>query len=462
MSKSVKRVVKNSFFQTFGAFGLSGLNFILIMGYGRILGPELFGSLATSQNQVIIWSMLVDLGLSHSLIGALTSAESGRTDLSRQGFRARDLVFRVLLLRLLGASAGALGVYLLARAHNPGGGELFWQSLAYLPYLFALALQQTAVGFAIYRGRQGMAVLAQIAGFFVSVALTLWLATRGTALGWLLLSQSWGGLLGGALILGIFYLDSRKRLREGNTRRLDRTHGGPWGKEAWGALLKEAWPYAITYAVFVVWQRLDQLAVSHFLGHEQGGQYAMAVRLVAIPLLVATSISLALFPDLQRIGRDAPDRVRVLLGFASKIIWRYGILVAALMLVAIALLVMPLQPQFKPAFKLLPYFVPGVWAFWMQSFLMNALFGVRKYRLVVELHLLSLVVYVTSIYFLTRWFGLHGVVWSFNIFCLSMSFLGFRAARKAGLLHRQYSLFGAFSAEEQALWQQGVAKVKSL
>jgi O-antigen/teichoic acid export membrane protein len=429
------------------------------MGYGRILGPELFGSLATSQNQVILWSMLVDLGLSHSLIGALTSAEGGRTDFSRQGFRARDLVFRVLILRLCGASAGALGVYLLARAHDPA---MFWQSIAYLPYLFALGVQQTAVGFALYRGRQGMAVLAQIAGFFVSVALTLWLATRGTALGWLLLSQSWGGLLGGGLILGIFYLDSLKRKREGNTRRLDRTHGGPWGKEAWGALLKEAWPYAITYAVFVVWQRLDQLAVSHFLGHAQGGQYAMAVRLVAIPLLVATSISLALFPDLQRIGRDAPERVRVLLGFASKIIWRYGIVAAALMLVAIALLVMPLQPQFKPAFKLLPYFVPGVWAFWMQSFLMNALFGLRRYRLVVELHLLSLVVYVLAIYFLTPRFGVHGVVWAFNLFCLSMSFLGFRAARKAGLLEKDYSLFGAFSAEESALWRQAAARAKTL
>lgn len=459
MSKSVKRVVKNSFFQTFGAFGLSGLNFILIMGYGRILGPELFGSLATSQNQVILWSMLVDLGLSHSLIGALTSAEGGRTDLSRQGFRARDLVFRVLFLRLLGASAGALGVYLLARAHDPA---MFWQSVAYLPYLFALGVQQTAVGFALYRGRQGMAVLAQLAGFFVSVALTLWLATRGTALGWLLLSQSWGGLLGGGLILGIFYFDSRRRRREGTTRRLDRTHGGPWGKEAWGALLREAWPYAITYAVFVVWQRLDQLAVSHFLGHEQGGQYAMAVRLVAIPLLVATSISLALFPDLQRIGRDAPERVRALLGFASKIIWRYGILVAALMLVAIALLVMPLQPRFKPAFKLLPYFVPGVWAFWMQSFLMNALFGLRRYRLVVELHLISIVVYVLAIYFLTPRFGVHGVVWAFNLFCLSMSFLGFRAARKAGLLEKNYSLFGAFSAEESALWRQAASRAKSL
>ena len=112
MSKSVKRVLKNSFFQTIGSFGITGLNFVLILGYGRILGPEGLGSLATSQAQVILWTMLVDLGLSHSLIGALTSAESGRSELSRQGFRSRDLLFRVLFLRILGAVLGTVVVYL--------------------------------------------------------------------------------------------------------------------------------------------------------------------------------------------------------------------------------------------------------------------------------------------------------------------------------------------------------------
>jgi hypothetical protein len=151
--------------------------------------------------------------------------------------------------------------------------------------------------------------------------------------------------------------------------------------------------------------------------------------------------------------------VREVLGLVSKILWRYGIVVAAAMLVAIALIMVPLQPRFKPAFKLLPFFVPGVWAFWMQSFLMNALFGLRLYRPVVILHLISIALYVVSLYFLTVKFGVLGVVSSFNIFCLSMSFLGFRAARRAGLLEKGYSLFGPFSGQERALWADMKKKV---
>ena len=85
MSKSVKRVLKNSFFHTFGAFGITGLNFLLNLVYARTLGPELYGSLLTSHAQVVMWTILVELGLSFSLIDTLTSAASERSELARQG-----------------------------------------------------------------------------------------------------------------------------------------------------------------------------------------------------------------------------------------------------------------------------------------------------------------------------------------------------------------------------------------
>jgi O-antigen/teichoic acid export membrane protein len=453
MSKSVKRVVKNSFFQTFGAFGITGFNFVLMLGYARILGPENFGSLVTSQAQVLVWTILVELGLSHSLIGALTLAEGGRTELSRQGFRARDLLFRVLLVRLSGAVIGSIFIYFIARAHAGENEALFWQEVAFAPHLFALALQQTAVSLAMYRHRQGLSVISNLLGVSVTVVLALTLAWQGASIPWLLLAQSWGGMLSAFVIFGFFFLQAVDRRRSGQTRRVEKSKtAGGWGGEAWRALAQDAWPYAISYGVFVLWQRLDQIAASRLLGFEQGGQYALAVRLVAIPILIATSISFALFPDLQRVGRDAPDKVQVILGAVSKVIWRYGIIGAALILLALGYLLVPLVPKFQPALKLLPYFVPGVWAFWMQSFLMNSLFGIRRYRLVVLVHLKSLAVYLPSVYWLTVKFDLHGVVWAFNIFCLSMCFFGFRAAISAGVLPADYRLYGSFTKEERALW----------
>lgn len=454
MSKEVKRVVKNSFFQTIGAFGMTGLNFVLLSGYAHILGPENFGSLVTSQAQVLVWALLVDLGLSNTLIGALTAAEGGKTELARKGFRARDLILRVLAFRMAGAAAGAIGVLVLARVHAGSDAAQFRQDIAFLPYLFALALQQTALAYATFRHRQGFSVVANLAGVAMTVALALWLAWRGASIPALLLAQSWGGILTGMVIFGYFIFVQRQRKKLGATRRLEKQKRGPWGKQAWKALARDAGPYAITYAVFVLWSRLDQIAASHLLGFEAGGQYALAVRLVAIPLLVATSVSYAVFPDLQRVGRDNPERLTVIVGALLKAIYRYGILVAALMLLALAFVIGPFFPKFGQAIKLLPYFVPGVWAYWAQAFLVNALFGSRNYRKAVVAHLLSLVIYLPLLFLAPRFLGLQGVVWAFNIFCLSMFLFAYRAVVASRVLPKGFSLFSAFTAEESRLWSQ--------
>jgi O-antigen/teichoic acid export membrane protein len=458
MSKSVKRVVKNSFFQTAGAFANSVINFAVTLGYARFLGPETYGSLVTSQAQVLVWLSLVDLGLSNSLISALTSAEGGRTDYTRQGFRARDLLFRVLYVRLLGAVVGAAATFFVAWFRFADDGAQFWQEVAFTPHLFAMALQGTALAYAAYMHKQGLSVLAMLAGMVCTAALSLTLAWHGAAVPWLLLSQSWGGFLSATILFGYFYVQYRARRRAGATRRLQRMkfrpRGSAWGRRAWNALARDAWPYALAYGVMVLWQRLDQLSASNLLGLAAGGQYALAVRLVSVPILVATSISVAIFPDLQRVGRDAPHRVRLILGALCKAVYRYGIPIAALMVLGIAVLIVPLVPKFRPAVWLLPHFLPGVWAFWLQSFITNSLFGLRAYRETTRVHLCSLVIYVACVLTLPRFIGLPGVVWSYNLFCLSMCWFGFGAARRAGLFEPGFLVYGAYSADERALLER--------
>jgi O-antigen/teichoic acid export membrane protein len=455
MSKSVKRVVKNSFFQTAGSFINSVINFVLTLGYARFLGPAAYGSLVTSQAQVLVWTALVDLGLSNSLISALTSAESGRTDVSRQGFRARDLLFRVLFLRLLGAFAGVGVTFLIAWIRYSHDSVQFWQEVAFTPFLFALALQQTGIAYSAYMHKQGLSVLATLTGMALSTSVTLILAWKGTSIPWLLLSQSWGGYLGAAIVFAYFYVMYRKRRKKGATRRLQRikfrTRGSEWGKQAWRALAADAWPYALAFGVMVLWQRLDQIAASNILGLAAGGQYALAVRLISVPILVATSISVAIFPDLQRVGRDAPHRVRLILGALSKSVFRYGIFAAAIMVCGIGIFIVPLVPKFRPAVWLLPHFLPGVWAFWLQSFITNSLFGLKAYKETTKVHLFSLAIYVVCVFTFPRFMGLPGVVWSFNVFCLSMCWFGYRAARRVGLFEKGFSLIGRFNSEEQKL-----------
>jgi O-antigen/teichoic acid export membrane protein len=456
MSKAVKRVVKNSFLQTFGSLGVTALNFVLSIGYAKFLGPEYYGALVTAQAQVLVWTILVDLGLSHSLIGTLTAAENQRTEISRQGFRTRDLLYRVLFIRLCGGALGAGIIFLIATTHSSPGTPRFWQDIAFTPHLFGFVLQQTAMSLAMYRHRQGLAVGAYVFGVAVSVVAALVLAAQGAPVSWLLLAQASGGFLTGGILFGFFFFAAMGKKRRGDTRRRERSRGG-WGKLAWRALARDAWPYAITSAALVLWQRLDQLAASHFLGLEAGGQYGLAVRLVGTPLLVATSVCFAIFPDLQRIGLDAPERVKVILAMVLKVIWRYGILLAGIILVVLAAIIVPLVPRFLPAIKLLPFFVPGIWAFWMQSFLVNALFGLRQYRLVVRAHLFAICSYGVLLPLLTINFKLHGVVWSFNIFCFAMVFFTFRAAKRCGLLRAGFLPWHAYTDPERQLLRKAMA-----
>jgi len=446
MPKSGKRVLKNSIFQVLGAFGVTGLNFALMLGYAKILGPEDFGSLVTSQAKVLIWGMLVDLGLSHSLIGALTAAESGRSELSRQGFRSRDLLYRVLGLRFLGAGIASTMIVLLAHWQS-ANQEDFYQDIAFLPFLFATALQQTAISYSVYRAAQGMSVLANLAGISLSVVASLYFALQGAPIFKILLAQSLGGLLTGVLLFGYFYFQSKSRINCG-TRRIKKTYGGLWGGSAWKALAQDAWPYAITFAVFVIWQRLDQIAASTMLGLEKGGQYALAIRLVAIPVLVATSISMAIFPDLQRVGRDSPEKLKFFLALAAKIIWRGGILAAGIVLIFLSLVLPPILPKFIPALNILPFFVLGVWAFWMQSFLMNALFGLRAYAALARIHLFALAVYIPVLFLFTKWFELYGIVVAYTVFCWALCVIGFYEAKKLGVFTSSNIFYRRFTKEE--------------
>lgn len=452
MSKSAKRVLKNSFFQTLGAFAITGLNLLLMLGYARLLGPESFGILISAQAKVLLCALFVDLGLSQGLISVLTLAEGKKSDLIRQGFRARDIILRVLLVRLSGALIGTSVIVWSAWIKYGNASTEFWLEIAFTPSLFALAIQQTAVAVANFRGRQGYAVFANISGIFLTVALSLYLAFRGYSISYLLLSQSWGGFLTGFIIFLFLFVGKKQKIY--TTRRQEKTWMGPWVKEAWKAILKDAWPYAITFAVFVFWSRLDQLAALKILGAEAAGQYALAVRLVVIPIFVASSISLALFPDVQRLGRDNPARVAMILGALLKAVYRFGVIAVVLIIGMMILVVHPLVPKYDSALKILPYFAPGIWSFWMQGFIINSLQGVRQFRRVVSLHLISLSLYLPALYFLPRFLGLQGIVWSFNLFCLSMFILGYLAAKRSDLLPKTFSLFDKFTSEEITLWEK--------
>ena len=462
MQASVGHALFNSLLQTSNALVTASLNFLLMLVYARVLGPERLGSLVTSQAQVLIWVMFIDLGLSTGLIGALTRVEADKAGDSRQSFRALDLILQVLWIRLIGAILGSVIVTTLAYRHAKQNGEfhwdMFWQNIAFLPHLFALALHQTTSAYALFRGRQLLAISANLAGIVVTVFCTMYLALTGHNNALLLVSQSWGGFLTAMIIVSTFW--QRPHHNSDDNIRLTKNKG-PWKQNALAALLVDVWPYTLVLATIIIWQRLDQISASHFLGFEAGGQYALAIRIVAIPILMSNAVSIALFPDLQRIGRDAPHKMAVYVGAIGKFCVRYGMILVVLSLALLAAIVVPILPKFGAALKLLPWFVPGVWCYWVYNFMVSSLFGVRKYKQIAKIHLAALLFYVISLPLLTPHLGLVGVILSYDVFCISLFSLTFMALKRNGILTKNFKLTSGFSPEELLLWQAVRGKVSS-
>jgi O-antigen/teichoic acid export membrane protein len=220
----------------------------------------------------------------------------------------------------------------------------------------------------------------------------------------------------------------------------------------WKSLFRDAWPYAVIFAASVLWQRLDQLTASHFLGFELGGQYALAVRLMAIPMMVANAVQIAIFPDIQRVGRDAPEKIVTYVGASGKSLFRFGLPVILALLVLVRLIMIPLFPKFASAREILFWFAPGIWGYWLQNFFMAALYGRKAFRQVVFVHIYSLLVYVVALLSLVHWFGLVGVVWGYDIFCLALAFFSLAALKRGGHVPANFYLWAPFTSAERGLF----------
>lgn len=452
MSKSVSKILRNSLFQTSNAVIATGLNFILMLGYAHLLGPEKLGSLVTSQATVLIWIMLIDLGMTNGLIGALTKAEAEKSSDDRQGFRVFDLVGQVLTLRLGGATVAFIGIsifsYFAARQTADGSfdKELFLQHIAYTPHLFAFAVNQTAAAYALFRGRQGLCVFANLAGIFATVVVAFILALQDASITSLLLAQSWGGFLTALIIVWGFWVKPHAHEKE-NIRAV-KSNPKPWKRNALKALLWDVWPHTVALAATTIWQRADQLTASRYLGLEVGGQYGLAIRFVGVPILAGAALFIALFPDLQRVGRDAPEKVIPYMGVVTKFLFRYGVFIAAAFLFSLAMIMVPMLPKFRPALRLLPGFVPGVCAYWMYNFMIGTLFGLRRYKEIAITHVIALGAYLLALPILTKTFLLPGVIASYNIFAISLACLCYYFLKQAGGLAKSHRLYAAYSADE--------------
>lgn len=437
----MKHAVKNSVWQTFNTLASTGINLLLILVLAWILAPADFGSLVTSQAKVLLWIFLVDLGLYNGFITILTKVEADR-DAGGAAY-GRFLLRRVWLVRLGGAVFASLLVFGFSRFQSTTPD----QDLVFLPYLFAFACQQTITPYAIFLGMVPLCILANLAGILAAALAGIAMAKLGATIPWILFAQSGGGFLATAII----WWRVQKHWRETPEQPVPERF---LNQSTLTTLLRDAWPFAVLYASAAIWQRLDQIVASHYLGFDSGAQYALVVRLAAVPVAVTTALTAALFPDLQRVGRDDPRKL-VVYGMA---VCR-GVFVFGLPLIFVALFILAwvgphIFPKFPTAFRLLLSFAPGIWALWLNIFIYGILFGLLRYKRAVACHLFALTVYGMTLVAGAKFWGLSGVVFGYNAYCLALTVAGLAQLRLIAPMGIRPNLLALPNAEERAFWSK--------
>ncbi|MGZ3713008.1 MAG: lipopolysaccharide biosynthesis protein, partial [Bdellovibrionota bacterium] len=436
MSKVIGKAMWNSVLLTASALFTSGMNFVTIFALTRFFSQEDFGAYVNSQAKVGLWLLLVDLGLYNGVIGSLTAA---RTEKGENPGIVSAILRRSFMVRVLGAFLGFLVVLALAANHANESGvfntALFWREIAFSPVLFGYACQQNISPYLAYKNEQGFGVLTHL-GATVSTAIAgIILASLGAPVAIVLLVMSLSGLIAASWAYLVLFAGKKRHLK-------------PAGYSPWQTILLNSWPYALIFATTTVWQRLDQIRAAELFGLVSGGEYGLASRLVGIPILMIAAVTVALFPDFQRTGIDAPEKLQLYLSVMLKFLVRYGFFLALFVLGGVSLVMAILFPKYEAALHLLPWFVPGIWAFALFNFANNGLMGIRRFRHAVFSHLSGLAIYLAALYFLPLWLGLKGVALAYDIFCFSLflfTFLSFKQLPG----WKNLSLLGKFTQPEK-------------
>ena len=176
--------------------------------------------------------------------------------------------------------------------------------------------------------------------------------------------------------------------------------------------------------------------------------------------MLAASVSFVIFPDLQRIGRDAPEKIPLYTGTVLKILFRFGLLATALFLGLVAFAILPLVPRFEPAIRLLPWFSFGIWAYWMHSFAISAFWGTRRYGLVVGVHAIALAIYLGAILPLARASGIQGVALAYDLFGIVLLVAAVACMRRMGALKPDFRYWAPFDRDEKLIVRQLLAKLR--
>ncbi len=310
----IKRIAKNSVFQTV-AYGVQSLTAFFIPVYlARLANPELLGQYATTIALTGLFAAIAKFGLPSLLIREIAR--------SREAPERVDSLVNAAMGLTTVLSAIAIALMLITSVLLNYPAVLFRACL-----LAGLALGIEAVTYIIeasFRGREMMewsaVIITVMEGAFLLLALVT--VPFQAAIDWLMIAYLASRII--ALVVGIRIYQARfGKLRPTLDKRL------------WSTLFKTSLPFAITNGLSTVYVRIDVVFLSYLATSSIVGLYEAANNLTMRLNIVARTVNIALYPFLaSEFAKDEKSlqrytgktiRLLVILGtLVAVVLWAFG------------------------------------------------------------------------------------------------------------------------------------------
>lgn len=284
------RMVKKTSWLIAGRVIGDGLSFGLYLLIARTYGEQGVGEYSFA---FAVAALLV-LGVEFGLRPFITRS------VARSPQLARESAFSILAAQLVLAVVlgGLLGAWIFIADYRPA---VSWLLILAFAGLTLRALAITLVAFLEAVEAMDKSALAEVVSRTVIATVGIALILAGASLQAVMAAH----VVGGAAYVAVTAVWVVRRFGPPDMR-VD--------PELALSLFRSALPFVGTAALYEMYARVDILMLHELVGAAETGQYAVAVRLVTTPVVLANLVGMAMYPNLSRASATSEEGRRLFLG----------------------------------------------------------------------------------------------------------------------------------------------------
>jgi O-antigen/teichoic acid export membrane protein len=384
-----RRLAKNAAWLYGGEVISKIFQIILVIVLARHYGAEIFGHYTFAISFTIMFAMLVDLGINSLII----------REVARDRKSASKYLTNVLLVKsVLGIVAFVLIFIVINLLGYPA--ELRFLVYAFGVYNILFQISEFLKSFFKAYELMHLDSLVRLTERVISTALALYMVYIGMSL----MYVAYVFIVSAVLTMLIALVLVRKRI-VGFTKGLSQ----PFMKK----FLKKSLPFAISFALYTVYFRIDVVLINKMQGDLSTGIYTSALQLVEALLFVSILVSMAVFPLLSESYKSMKARALKIYAKTSKLLFLIGVpIVVGTLVLGDRFILLFFGNEYSDAGLILKFLMFFILFHFLNIFNTSTTFAMKRENALIKLLVAVLIIHVVMNIFLIHYHSINGAAWA--------------------------------------------------